>query len=456
MMRMRIKLPAVLLLLSLAFPVGPAALEAEGTDIQKLSLAEAREYAVKHSTTTQNARLDVTAAKKKIWETTASGLPQVNAKISYMNNLKIPTTLIPAEFLDPNAEPGSFIGVKFGTQHNATLELSVDQLIFNGSYMVGLQASRIYLQLSRERLTKSEIDVKETVTNTYYLILLAEDNLKTLETSLENIRKTLYETKELHRAGFSEDTDVDQLQLAVTDLENAVNSIKRQIEISYNLLKFQLGFDLQKEIRLSQSLEDILKDINGQELLTTEFKPFNHIDYRMMDTQEKSFKLLLKKEKADYLPTISTFFSHSRMAMRDSFNFFSKREWYPSSVVGLNINIPLFGSGMRGARVAQAKMELQKAGNLKKQAADGLQLELLQSRSAFADALEKKQGGKQNVDLAKKIYDKTLVKYANGTISSLELTQVHNQYLTAESNYTRAVVELLTAKTRLDKALNRL
>ena len=457
MMQMRIKLPVMMLLLSLAFPAGLAALDPDETGkIQVLSMAEAREYAVKHSTTTQNARLDTSAAKKKIWETTASGLPQVSAKVSYMNNLKIPTTLIPAEFLNPNAEPGTFIGVKFGAQHNATLELTVDQMIFNGAYIVGLQASRIYLQLSRERLTKSEIDVKETVTNTYYLILLAEDNRKTLETSLENIRKTLYETKELHRVGFSEDTDVDQLQLSVTDLENAVNSIKRQIEISYNLLKFQMGFDLQKEIRLSQSLEDILTDINDQELLTTEFKLFNHIDYRMMDTQEKSFKLLLKKEKADYLPTISTFFSHSRMAMRDSFNFFRKGEWYPSSVVGLNINIPIFSSGMRGARVAQAKIELQKAGNLKKQAADGLQLELLQSRSAFSDALEKKQGSKQNVDLAKKIYDKTLVKYANGTISSLELTQVHNQYLTAESNYTRAVVELLTAKTRLDKSLNRL
>jgi outer membrane protein TolC len=456
MMLKRINLPVILLLLGLVFPAGPAALEAEGTDSQTLSLAEAQEYAVKHSTSTQNARLDVSAAKKKIWETTASGLPQVNAKISYMNNLKIPTTLIPAEFLDPNAEPGTFIGVKFGTQHNATMELSVDQLVFNGSYIVGLQASRIYLRLSQERLAKSEIDVKETVTNTYYLILLAENNREFLETSLENLRKTLYETKEFHRVGFSADTDVDQLQLSVTDLENAVNSIKRQVEISYILLKFQMGFDLQKEIHLSQSLDEILKEINDQELLAAEFKLFDHIDYRMVDTQEKSFNLLLKREKSEYLPSISAFFSHSRMAMRDSFNFFSKREWYPSSVVGLNINIPIFGSGMQSARVAQAKMELQKAANLKKQAADGLQLELLQSRSAFSDALEKKLGSKQNVDLAKKIYDNTLVKYGNGTASSLELTQAHNQYLTAESNYTRTVVDLLTAKTRLDKILNRL
>ena len=428
----------------------------ETGDLRELSLKEVQEYAVRYNTAAQNARLDVAAARKKIWETTASGLPQVSAKVSYMNNLRIPTTLIPAEFLDPDAEPGTFIGVKFGTQHNATLELSVDQLIFSGSYIVGLQAARIYLQLSQERLTLSEIDVKETVTNTYYLILLAEDNRETLESSLENMRKTLYETKELHRSGFTEDTDVDQLQLSVTDLENALRSIKRQIEISYNLLKFQMGFDLQKEIRLSQSLEDILKDIDSQELLETEFKLFSHIDYRMLDTQEKSLKLLLKKEKADYLPTISAFFSHSRMAMRDSFNFFSKEKWFPSSMVGLNINIPIYSSGMRGARVAQAKLELQKAINLKKQVEDGLQLELLQSRSAFSDALEKNQGSKGNVDLAKKIYEKTLVKYSSGTASSLELTQAHNQYLTAESNYTRVVVELLAAKIRLDKALNRL
>jgi outer membrane protein len=454
MMRVRVILFVIVTVALLSQAIAMAA--DEKASILRLSLQEVRDYAVKHSTATQNARLDVSMARKKIWETTASGLPQVSAKVSYMNNLQIPTTLIPAEFLDPDAEPGTFIGVKFGTQHNATLELSVDQLIFSGSYIVGLQASRIYLQLSQEQLTRSEIDVKETVTNTYYLILLAEDIRKTLESSLENIRKTLYETTELHRAGFTEDTDVDQIQLSVTDLENALRSIKRQIEISYNLLKYQMGFDLQKEIRLSQSLEDILKEINSQELLGTEFKLFNHIDYRMLDTREKSLKLLLKKEKADYLPTISAFFSYNQMAMRDSFNFFSKEKWFPSSVVGLNINIPIFSSGMRGARVAQARMELQKAVNLKKQAADGLQLELLQSRSAFSDALEKNQGSKQNVDLAKKIYDKTLVKYSNGMVSSLELTQVHNQYLTAESNYTKAVVELLNAKTRLDKALNRL
>jgi outer membrane protein TolC len=457
---MRIVLLVMIVLLNLNLRQEGAAFAAFGPrepgDIQELSLKEVQEYAVKHSTATQNARLDVAMAKKKIWETTATGLPQVSAKVSYMNNLQIPTTLIPAEFLDPDAEPGTFIGVKFGTQHNATMSVTMDQLIFNGSYIVGLQASKIYLRLSREQLIKSEIDVKESVTNTYYLILLAEDNKKTLETSLGNLKKTLGETKELHKAGFVADTDVDQIQLSVTDMENAVRSMARQVEITYRLLKYQMGFELQKEIRLSQILEDILEEINSEELLTTGFKLFNHIDYQVVDTREKSLKLLLRREKTDYLPNISAFVTYSQMAMRDSFNFFSKEKWFPSTAVGLNINIPIFSSGMRGARVAQAKMDLQRAVNLKQQVEDGLRLELLQARSVFTDGLEKTQSTKENVKLAKKIYDKTLIKYSSGIASSLELTQTHNQYLRAESNYTRAVVEFLNAKTRLDKALNRL
>jgi len=460
MKRMKILLLVIMVLLNpnlhrlgtVFAAVGPG----EPGDIQELSLKEAQAYAVKHSTATQNARLDVAMAKKKIWETTAAGLPQISASASYMNNLQIPTTLIPAEFLDPDAEPGTFIGVKFGTQHNATLSLTLNQLIFSGSYIVGLQAARIYLQLSQDQLIKSEIDVKEAVTNTYYLILLAEDNKRTLEASLQNMKKTLEETKELYKAGFVDDTDADQIQLSVTEIENALGSIARQVEITYRLLKFRMGFDLQKDIRLSQALEDILKEIDSEELLTSGFNLFDHIDYRMVDTREKSLTLLLRREKTEYLPTISAFLSHNRMAMRDTFNFFSKEKWFPSTAVGLNISIPIYSSGMRGARVAQAKMDLEKAVNLKQQVEDGLKLELLQARSAFTDGLEKTKSTKDNVKLAKKIYDNTLIKYTSGTASSLELTQVHNQYLTAESNYTRAVVDLLNAKTRLDKALNRL
>jgi len=425
-------------------------------NVTAFSLQEVCDYALKHSTSTENARLDVAIARKKIWETTATGLPQISASVSYTNNLKIPTTLIPAQFLDPDEEEGTFIGVKFGTQHNASVDLTLNQLIFSGSYIVGLQASKIYLRLSQEQLIKSEINIKESVTKTYYLILLAEENKRTLTVNLENLRKILYETTELYKAGFSEDTDVDQLQLSVTDMENAVKSIERQIKITYRLLKYQMGFDLDKEIRLSQTLEDFLAEIDKGEILEDTFDLNKHIDFRILDTQAKSLKLLLRNEQAAYLPTISAFFTYSQNAMRDSFNFFSKEKWFPAIMVGINVNIPIFSSGMRGARVAQARMELRKTTNLKKEVEDGLKLELLQARSEFSDARENSRNTRANVKLAKKIYDKTLVKYSSGTVSSLELIQTHNQYLGAESKYITAIVELLNAKVRLDKVLNQL
>jgi outer membrane protein TolC len=455
-MQMRFVLIIIFALLNFSAPRSFGADEAK--DMHGLSLKEVQDYAVEHSTSTTNARLDVAMARKKIWETTATGLPQIYASVSYQDMLQIPTTLIPAEFIDPDAEEGTFIGVKFGTQHNAALNITVNQLIFSGSYIVALQASKIYLRLSQENLAKSEIDVKEMVTSTYYLILLAEDSKKTLEASLKNLKKTLYETQEMYKAGFLEDTDVDQIQLSVTDLENAVKSMDRQIQITYRLLKFQMGFNLQKEIHLSDDLDTILNQSHAGILLKESFNLENHIDYRMLDALEKSQVLLLKREKSEYLPSITAFATHQQSAMRNTFNFLKKTDdkWFPSTIVGINIAIPIFSSGMRAAKVAQAKMELKKVRNSKKQVAEGLQLELMQARSELKNAVEKKESTQKNVHLAKKIYEKNRVKYGKGMSSSLELTQTHNQYLTAESNYIKAVVELLNAKTRLDKVLSRL
>jgi outer membrane protein len=452
----------IIVVLSVFFiHVGPATgllVAAEEGKVLRLSLKEVQEYAVQHNTMTQNARIDVVMAKKKIWETTTTGLPQITGGVSYQDNLKIPTTLIPAKFLDPDAAEGDFIGVKFGTQHNASLNLTLNQLIFSGSYIVALQASKTYLHISEMGLVKTEIEVKDAVSNTYYLVLLAENTKKTLAANLESVKKTLFETQELFKSGFCEDSDVDQLQLTVTDMENAVKSMNRQITITYNLLKFQMGFDLQQEVRLSQTLDDILAQIDQQQMQNAQSDFTGHINYRLADIQVKAQTLLLKREISEYLPTISAFVSYTQMAMRDKFNFFKKNDdqWFPSTAIGLNISIPIFSSGMRSARVAQAKMELEKAQNTKKQVMDSLQLEMMQAKTNFADTFETAENTRKNIQLAKKIYDKMREKYTLGTVSSLDLTQAHAQYLTAENNYTRAVVELLKAKTRLDKVLNKL
>jgi outer membrane protein len=423
----------------------------------RFSLKQAQDYAVQFSTDTRNSRLDVASAQKKIWETTASGLPQVSATLSYRDNLKIPTTLIPAQFLDPDAAAGEFIGLKFGTQHNATLDVTATQLVFNGSYIVALQASKVYLQLAKNQQEKKEIDIRATVASTYHLILLAENNRQILRSSLDNLRETWRETAAMHQAGFSEATAVDQLQLAVSDLENTLATTERQIATAYRLLKLQMGVDQDRPVVLSDTLASILAGMDTALPPPGDFDLRRHIDFRVLETQETSMALMLKRENAEYLPTATAYVSFSQSAMRDRFNFFRQGgEWFPAAVLGFNLSVPLFTSGARPARVAQARLELEKARNLKKQVADGLQLAMSQARSDFTDALEREKNTAQMVTLAQRIFGDTRSKFSQGLATSMELTQAHNQYLNAESAHTQAVVQLLDARIRLDKALNQL
>jgi len=450
------KITRIMLLLWLTSCVVP--FDAEAADnVLRFSLKEAQEYAVKFSTDTRNSRIDVAMAQKKIWETTASGLPQLNATLSYRDNLKIPTTLIPAQFLDPDAAADEFIGLKFGTQHNTTIDVTATQLVFNGSYIVALRAANVYLQLAKNQQEKKEIDIRETVANTYHLILLAEKNRQILISSLDNLRQTWHETAAMHQAGFSEATAVDQLQLAVSDLENTLATTGRQIETVYQLLKLQMGLDQDRPVALSDTLASILAGMDTELPPPQGFDLTRSIDFRVLETQERSMALMLKREKAEYLPTVTAFLSLSQSAMRDRFNFFSKGEkWFPAAILGFNLSVPLFTSGLRPARVAQARLELEKAQNLKKQVADGLKLAMDQARSDFAAALERKKNTAQMVILAQRIFDNTRSKFNQGLVTTMELTQSHNQYLSAESSHSQAVVQLLDARIRLDKALNQL
>lgn len=424
---------------------------------RRFTLKEAQDYAAAHSTETENARIDVQMARKKTWETTAIGLPQISASLSYTDMLKIPTTLIPAKFFDPDAADDEFIDVKFGTQHNATFELTVSQLVFNGSYIVGLQAAKVYQQLSRNQLIKKEIDIRETVANTYYLVLMAEKNLSILEETRENLRQNLYEIEEMLKAGFCEDSDVDQVRLSLTDLETMLSSTRRQVDMAHRLLKFQMGLELNSRIELSENLEKLMSALTPPRPEKPAFDITSHIDFRVMETMEQSMALLLKKEKSEFLPTVSAFLTYSQSAMRDEFNFFSKDErWFPSSILGVNVSIPVFSSGQRLARVAQARMEWQKAVNQKEQVADGLRLALEQAQSDYQDAFAREKSTAESLALARRIYENSRVKFNKGMIDTLSLTQVHNQYLNAQSGHTQAVVALLSAGDKLDKALNRL
>jgi outer membrane protein len=448
-------------------PLGLSA-QLKGTPL-KFSLKEAQDYAIINNVSAKNSELDLKLAKKKIWETTAIGLPQVNAKANYQHLFKVPElSLGGSSFLGTNLENGTvltagditnnnvYLGftpsdpIALGVKDNTTLDITVSQLIFSGEYLVGLQAAKVFYKISEQSQKKTDLDLKESVSNTYSLILVLDQSKKTLEQSLDNLKKTLSDMREMNKQGFIENTDVDQIELTSLNLTNGVNSISRQVDASRDLLKYQLGLSFDSEIVLTDNLESTTPTANLESLISSNFNVENNIDFQIMSIQEKVGKLNLKREQSGYLPTLAAAYLHTEKVNKPAFDF------TPTDVFQLSLNIPIFSSGQRIVKVQQRKLELEKVTNTKNSVANGLQVQFVNARNEMASAYEKFLNEKKNIELTSRIYDKTLIKYKEGLSSSLDLTNAQNQYLTAQSNYYTAIYSLITAKNKLDKLNNNL
>jgi outer membrane protein TolC len=423
-------------------------------NIKSFSLQEAKEYALENNHDIRDALLEIKGAHKQLWEVTAQGFPQIESSARYQYLVDIPTQLIPGEIF---GQPGTTIPVKFGKPHNASYGISASQLIFSGSYFVGVQASRIFLKLSEENLERTETDLKATLTNTYHLILIAEENRRVLQETLENLQKTKYEISEMYKQGFTEKTDVKQLQISVNELENNIRALDEQIEISYQLLKLQMGLPLDEQIALKDDLDSFIEDTNYREQLQRPFDPYNNINLKAMQTQEHLRRLSLKKEKTTFLPTIAAFATWQRDAQRDEFNLFDKDEtWYPTTVVGVQLSWPIFNGSAKFHKIQRARVELRRARIMKDKVEQGLTLEYKSAHSELSTALDRYKTAEMNRDLARDVYEITLEKYREGMSTSLDLTQTHNQYLNSEGKYLQTISDLLSAETKLEKILQTL
>jgi outer membrane protein len=442
--------------------------------ILSFSLKNAQDYALQNSPLVKNAGLDMDIAKKKIWETTAIGLPQVNSKFSYSYQITLPA--METEFSELTGLFGWMYGVdsylynqtsghdpyfgnikapdpnqKVATENQLrwglTYDITASEIIFNGSFIVGLQTTKVYKQLSEQGYAKSQLDVTEQVTNAYYLVLIAQENTSIIDSSYANTEKIYEYIKAMHAQGLMEETDEDQMQLTLSTLKNARDMLTRQTEVTKNLLKFQMGIDLAKQVILTDNLTTLIETSDLSALLTKDFNVKNNNDYKLMETQEKLSGLNLKLQQSSLLPDVAGFYTHEENFNKNSFSF------TPPNMVGLSVNIPIFGSGMKLAKISEAKISLEKAKNSTEQTSLGLQSSFSDAKSSFINAAEKYQTCKQNILLAGKIYNKSLIKYKEGIIGSMELTQSQNQYLQAQSDYYTSIIGFTTTKSKLEKLL---
>jgi outer membrane protein len=435
----------------LLFLLGPMVVSSQ--EIKNLSLEQAKQFALENNYGVKNSLADQEIAKKKIFETTTIGLPQVNAEGNFRNFLNIPTQVLPANAFNPMADPNELVPIQFGTNYTASGEITASQLVFDGAYIVGLMASRVYGRMASEQVVKSRQDVVEDVSMAYYTVLIVAENKKILQGTLETTEKLLWETTKIYESGFVEESDVDQLNLLAMNIKNGINKIDRQLDISQMLLKLNMGMDINTPIALTDALSSVISSLEVETLYNKEFQVKNNINYQLASTQKNLMALNLRRERVAYLPSLSAFINHQEMAFRNEFTFFQDKPWYPATVWGLSMRLPIFDSGMKYSKIQQAKLEVEKANNMQILAEQSLKLQSQAAKGDYISAFERMKTEKENLVLAEKIKNKTEKKYQEGVASSFELNQIHNQYLNTQSNYINTVFELLSAKTKFEKIM---
>jgi outer membrane protein TolC len=428
----------ILLCLFAIFAFGQDSLTTSGT----FTLDQAINYALENNTDIKNAELDIIIAKKKVWETTAIGLPNITGAIAYQNTFE--ATTLPA-FM-PGQDP-----ISFGEPQTTTADLTVSQLIFSGEYLVGLKSAKTFKSITEQSLTKTKSDIKLNVTSTFNMVLLFKERIRILKENHKNISKILEELQKTQAAGFVEETDVDQFKLTVNNIKSAIDFLENQFDVVNKNLKLALGYPFEENLEVTGNIEDQINIEEINNLLSQPFSLDANIDYQIMNTQTTVSELLLKREQSTVLPTVSAFYNHQEYLSEKPDVTFQQPD-----MIGLNVSIPLFASGTRHVKIQQAKMELEKTNNTKVNVGNAITMQHKQLSSELSNALKTYYNQKKSLELSKKIYDNTLVKYKEGIVSSIDLTNIQNQYLTGQDNYLDAVHKVITAQTNLKKILSNL
>ena len=407
----------------------------------ELSLDSAVNYAVEHNKTLINSKFAIDKSSQKIKEAISQGLPQIDASLDYTNFLGAEASLQ----LNPEAPPAI---IEFNPTSN--FKASASQLLFNGNYIVGIQLSKLAKTITEQSYQKDELEVKYQTMQAYYMVLATERILIKLEENLKNAQLIYENTSNLARVGVIEQTEAKRLSIMVTSVSNGVKSTERQIELGYNLLRFQLGLESNQQIKLSTTLDDIANEIQIYNMVLDTFSIESNVDYKLVELQGEIAKKSIDMAKASYLPSLVAFYSYTEKIKKPKFDM------SPKHVLGVTLSVPIFAGGQRKSQLNQAKIDFDISENTKDILTDQLTLLEKQLSYNYKNLVEQYLSQKENVVISKEVLDQMDLKFQQGIISSLDLTTSNNDYLTAETDLTGTILKLLNAELELRKLKNKL
>jgi len=417
---------------------------------QQLSLIQAQDFALKNAFQVKSAQHDKTSADYTSDELLGIGLPQLNGSVQYQNFINLPTSIIPGDFF---GAPGQDVKVQFGVPHQMTVGLSASQLLFDGTWLVGLQASKAYAELQRKNITKSEVEIRAKTAEAYSVALTTQANVAVLRELLTNMQQLLNDTEAMQKAGYSEQQDVDQLMLSVNELMIQIGYTEQYVNITKDLLKFTIGMPLSNEISLTDTWESLTANA-GDDVLA--FNPSNNIDVQIVENGLLMQQLNVKSKKAALMPNFGAFYNLQTQGLRDEFDYFdTSMPWFPIQLWGLQLNIPILSGGTKSKTIKKTEVEVQRLTDMVSMTKEAVQLEYNTATTELSFSKKNMTQAKANLELAKSILNKEQVKYREGLSNSFNITQRNQQVINAQSAYVKAAISHMNAQTKLNKVLNK-
>jgi outer membrane protein len=435
---------------------------------QSFTLEEAVAYGLENQNSQKISDVDIANADQDINEFRSIGLPKISGGIEYNYYYYIPKQpvedfispavygILQAEGLPTTTQtPPETFEFSFVQPQQLNLGLNASMQVFDGSYIYGLKAAKLYRELVKKQKDASEDEIKANITKAYLSILIAKENEKTLSDNILTIQKSLTEVSAMYEAGFMESLDVDRLQLSFDNLTTQLENVNGLIELSYNLLKFQMSYPMDDEIQLAETIEELIRkfDANSNADLEIVISPDKRAEFQLLNTTQDLNSLDLKRQKAGYYPSVSAFASFQETLQRSDLLDSNQTGFLPTGLLGFNINVPIYDGGEKSAKIQKVKLNIEKTNLQKSEFTRAMTLQVRNSHIALKNAKRNLQNRKKALDMTQSIYDRTKIKFNEGVGSSVEVTQAEGTLYQAQAEYISALYDVLTSKVDLDIAL---
>lgn len=445
-----------------------AATATHAQDTLSLDLAQAISYAKSNKTSLKNARMDVDIAEQTVKSIVATGLPQINGNGTFIHNIEIASQQLP-DFLSPAIygvlmneglipdgpiQLGDPQEVQFGAPSTIVGSVSMNQLVFDGTFFLGLKAAKEYVRVSELVRDQTEIELTESVTKAFYGVLIAHENLKQMKTSLSSVEKTLSDIEAMYKNGLVEKLDVDRMKLSRSTLSTQVRNLQSQSDLVLLLFKHTIGMPVNTPVKLKGNLKSV-DAAYGMRL--TGADPENRIELQILRQQLRLDSLSIDRYKVGYIPSIYLNLNHQRNSFASQAEFKDLgKTWFPGTSYSLSLNIPIFDGFYKKAKISEAKIKLMQDQNTYSDIQNALSLQIAQAELNYRVKTNNLETEEANRDLANEIYNMSLIKFKEGLGSSLELSQAEGDKTQAEMRYMNALYDLMIARIDLDKALGKL